>query len=354
MANTDRINEILAQIIAFSKREYRREEFLPELLELQKQMIHLLFNESHAELSGFKIWDVENYLKNLNEECGGVADDEVQKVIEGCKIICNMIKSEISGIAGERKAFRSLETVRNSYRLLKNVEMGQGEHRTELDAVMFMKKAVYLIEVKNPGKDIYIDERGNYCRVGQVMTFDKNIGEKMNDKTFLLREALKKTGNREVNIISLVVFTNNSIQVNNDFPYITTCFLSDLPHIIDGYEGEELYTESDMERMAEAVKQAESKETYPLPMDMEQFKIDFATALAKLEEASAREENLNLQSIEISDDPGQEVKTEQSDMVKKVCVPANYLKVDKTAIVVGGVIAAAGILVAGICKGVRH
>lgn len=292
MANIDRINEILAQIIAFSKREYRREEFLPELLELQKQLIQLVFNESHAGLSDLKIWDVEKYLQSLNEECGGIADEEMQRVLEGCKIICNMIKSEISGNTGERKAFRCLETVRSPYRLLRNVEMGLGEHRTELDATMFMKKAVYLIEVKNPGKDIYIDERGNYCRVGQITTFDKNIGEKMNDKVFLLREALKKAGYKDVNIVSLVVFTNNSIEVNSDFPYITTCFLSELPHIIDEYVGEELYTESDMEKMAEAVRQAESKEVYPLPMDMSQFKLDFATALAKLEEVSANKEEV--------------------------------------------------------------
>jgi len=176
----------------------------------------------------------------------------------------------------------------------------------------------------------------------------------MNDKAFLLREALKKAGYRDVNIESLVVFTNYAIEVNNNFPYITTCFLSDLPHIIDGYKGEDLYTESDMELMAEAVMQVESKEAYPLPIDMQQFKLDFATALAKLEEASAHKENVDSQSMKMPDEHCLEVKTGRSDTVEKACAPANYLKVDKTVAIAGGVIAAAGILVSCIYKVARH
>lgn len=61
-----------------------------------------------------------------------------------------MIKSEFSGNAGERKAFWSIDTIRCKKTLLKNVEFRNGEHRTELDGIVFTDKAIFVIEVKNP------------------------------------------------------------------------------------------------------------------------------------------------------------------------------------------------------------
>lgn len=63
--NIDRINKIISQITACSKDAYHREEVLPELLELQKQLINLVFNGTHAEIGRLRIWDVERHLKRL-------------------------------------------------------------------------------------------------------------------------------------------------------------------------------------------------------------------------------------------------------------------------------------------------
>lgn len=234
----NRINEITAQITACSKDAYHREELLPELLELQKQLINLVFNDTHAEIGRLRIWDVERHLDQMNVDCGHVADELLAQVLANCKNICNMIKSEFSRNAGERKAFWSIDTIRCKKTVLKNVEFRNGEHRTELDGIVFTEKAIFVIEVKNPSRDIYIDERGNYCRIGTTMTFDKNIGEKMNEKVSLLKDALAGSGIENFNIENIVVFTNNNIRVDNRYPHINTCFLSDMPHmfnaILDG------------------------------------------------------------------------------------------------------------------------
>lgn len=284
---TNRINEITNQITAFSKLEYKHEELLPELLELQKQLVTLIFDKTHAELSQFRIWDIENHLKKLNDDCNGVDDNELAILLDDCKRICNMIKSEFSGQAGERKAFWSLEAIRCKKALLKNVEFANEEHRTELDGILITEKAIFIIEVKNPGKDIYIDERGNYCRVGRTMVFDKNIGEKMNDKEVFLRKALEDKGYAEPKIESIVVFTNNAINVDNSFPYIKTCFLSDIRYIIERYDGELMYNDADIKNIEAIISESETKESYPLPIDFNQFKTNFATVVAKLEKAAA-------------------------------------------------------------------
>ena len=286
MTKENRIKEIIEAIKAFRKALYYKPELLPEYLELQKELINLTFNDVHAENGRLRIWDVENHFEKLNEEYGHVADKELKDFKEMSKNICNAIKSEFSGGAGEFKAFRSLETLRCKHKIMKNIEFRSGDHRTEIDAIVFTEKAIFIIEVKNPHLDIYIDERGNYCRIGNTMHHDCDIGTKMNDKEYLLREALKDSGYSEAEIVSLVVFTNSNIQVENRYKYITTCFLGNLPRIIEGYEGGMIYNDSIISTMMESVSNAECKEAYPPEFDMKQYKYLFANLMATLEEAA--------------------------------------------------------------------
>ena len=281
-----RITEITTGMKTFTKELYHKSEVLSELLELQNELVTLTFNEDHAEKGNLRIWDVENHFEKMNANCGNVADEQLEKFKADCKIICNTIKAEMSGQAGEYKAFRSLETLRCNNAIIKNVEFVLGDHRTELDAIVITEKGIFIIEVKNPAKDIYIDERGNYCRVSDTLIFDKNIAEKMNDKEYLLREAIKKAGIENINIINMVVFTNSSMHVENKYPYINTCYLSDLPHKIGGYIGEKIYTDADIDAMVTAIEETKCHEAYPMPIDMQAFKLEFATLMATLEKAT--------------------------------------------------------------------
>lgn len=355
--NINRINEIAAQITACSKDTYHREEVLPELLELQKQLINLVFNDTHAEIGRLRIWDVERHLEQMNADCGHVADELLAQVLMNCKSICNMIKSEFSGNAGERKAFWSIDTIRCKKTLLKNVEFRNGEHRTELDGIVFTDKAIFVIEVKNPSRDIYIDERGNYCRIGTTMTFDKNIGEKMNEKVSLLKDALADSGIENFNIENIVVFTNNNIRADNRYPHINTCFLSDMPHIIEKYSGDVSYSDEDIRRMVASVSEAQCHEAYPMPIDMQQFKSDFATLLATLERAASGEIE------EVADESSAEdvvsnTAAESAPTTSTHVAPVQ--KISKKAVVtkvvfgIGTVLTAIGVVGAMMCKAAKN
>lgn len=290
MTKENRIQEILNAMPSFSKGAYHKEELLPQYLELQNELINFTFNDTHAENSKLRIRDVEDHLEKLNEECGHIVDEEFKVFKEECISVCNAIKSEFSGNAGEQKAFHSLETLGCKNKVLKNIEFKSGSHRTEIDAIVFTEKAVFIIEVKNPHRDIRIDERGNYyrVRVGDTEFFDCNIGEKMNEKVYLLREALKATEYSNVNIVSLVVFTNSTINVENRYEYITTCFLGNLPHIIERCDGELIYSDNDVSVMMESVANAECKGTYSPDINIDQFKRHFAEFMATLEEAAEK------------------------------------------------------------------
>ena len=101
---TERVNELKASMKSFGKEKYQKAELLDEMFALQQEIVSLTFNQDHAALAELRIWDVEKHLEQMNEELGNVADEELQRFIEGSKILCNLIKAEISGNRGEAKS----------------------------------------------------------------------------------------------------------------------------------------------------------------------------------------------------------------------------------------------------------
>lgn len=286
MTNIERVNEITAELKSFSKNRYCREEILPELFALQDEMVNLTFNGDHSENAQLKIWDVKRHFQNLNEESGYIAEDAFKKFEFGCDDFGNLIRSEISGRRGEEKAFRCLKTLRSQNKILTNIELEHEDLRCEIDAIVITRKAIFIIEVKNTGKDIIIDEKGNYYRLSQYQSLDKNIGERMNEKVYLLKKVLEDSGIKNINIETYLLFTNSSIQVDNQYPYLKECYLSNLCHLIDKYSGSIIYSDSDLNKIFEIVSDVKCRGTYPISMDINQFKLDFATVMAALESAS--------------------------------------------------------------------
>lgn len=291
MTNIERINAITGELKSFSKERYSREEILPELFALQDEMVNLTFNGDHSENAQLKIWDVKRHFQNLNEESGHIADEEFKKFELSCNDFSNLIKSEISGQRGEEKAFRCLKALRSQNKILTNIELKHEDLRCEIDAIVITRKAIFVIEVKNTGKDIIIDEKGNYFRLSQHQSLDKNIGERMNEKVYLLQKVLEDSGIKNLNIESYLLFTNSSIQVDNQYPYLRECYLSNLCHLIDRYSGRIIYSDQDLNKMYEIISDVKCREKYPISMDINQFKLDFATVMAALESASEERNN---------------------------------------------------------------
>ena len=204
----------------------------------------------------------------MNRDCGNVADEELQNFKNGSKMLCNLIKAEISGARGETKAFRTLQNIRNKNIVLRNVELCDGDLRTELDAVVIMPGTIVIVEVKNTAKDIFIDENGDYYRTGEFLRWDCNIAEKMMIKEDLLRKALESKGIQNVQLRSVVVFTDNRIEVQNKYSNIRTCFVSQLAYVINGFKGGKVLTNEEMEQSERAIIEAERKQAYPFEFDV--------------------------------------------------------------------------------------
>ena len=287
----NRILNIINNLTAFNKKAYKKKDMLKELLKIEKQMVREL-PELSTEYSSPNIHNAVNYFKAMNDRLDNVCDAELE---EFTKLTCdynNRVAVEISGIEGEKRASKSLETIKRPCRLLKNVELKFEGHITEIDILAITNSGIFIIEVKNSTKDIIIDEKGNYHRISKNgdHIFDKNIGVQMNEKEYILRNVLKKAGYDNIAIQSLVVFTNSEINVVNNYPYIKECSLNTLPHIIEEYQGLEQYAIQKIFKLMDVIVKAQSKDLWPVRMNISAYKTAFATLLVKLQMAEEKKE----------------------------------------------------------------
>ena len=294
-----RIEELMLSMKSFSKNRYHKTELLGEMFALQKEIVEQTFKEEHVATADLKIWDVENHLKQLNEECDHVADEELKQFMESSKILCNLIKAEISGNRGEYKAFKNLEYLESQNRIVRNVELNNGENRTEIDMLVITPKCLTIIEVKNTSKNILIDEDGNYYRTGEFLKWDCNIAEKIALKEEMLGKILESAGYGNIRIRSVVVFTNNRIEVHNKYDRIRTCFVNHLAYVIDGFKLDENIVLNDMDRIKKTIENSACQEVYPFEFDARQYQKDFASLLATLEFAKMKREIQEKNIIEL-------------------------------------------------------
>lgn len=330
MSKEERMNELLSQITAFGKETCTKTEYLPELLKLQQEMVCLTFNKDHAENSELRLRNVVEHFTELNKERGHIADKELEKFTWNSKKIGTAIAAEISGTKGEQKVFRELDNLKYHNSVMTNVELCFGDSRTEIDALVFTEKAVFIVEVKNTKKNIFIDEDGEFYRCGDSLNHDCNIAQKMDERERLLRLALNSTGLEEIKIVKVVVFTTPyRIDVENKCHGIKVTYVGTISRFIEKFNGCSLYDDEDICTMLEAVDEVRCKEQYQMPADMNEYKVEFAGLMTKLEmsDESAVEiaESLDLQSDhseeisacdELSENKIAAKKKDKADLIK--------------------------------------
>lgn len=285
-----RIKEIESKFTAFQKESYPKEEMLTEMFTFSREMVGITFNSNHADAGSLKTYDVRNHLEKVNEDCDHVADELFEKFDRQTHQFNDWFRKELSGSKGEYRALKSVETAHRKMRILKNIELEHDGHKAEIDLIVITSNAVFMLEVKNTSKQIHINENGNYNRIGydEKVNTECNIGEKMNERDYLLRKVLKNAGYPELPICSLVVFTNNDANVTNDYRYITISYLSQLPHIIDEYNSTYVLSDKGMAKIENAILEEKCNNLYCPEMDMQEYKETFAQLLATLETAKSK------------------------------------------------------------------
>lgn len=279
-----RIQEILSGLTACQEQQYTKQELLPELLELQRQMVNLTFNQEHAEVGDFKLWNIINHFQQMNQDLGGVAQGALDAFTKECKAVNALISSEITGRIGEQKTFAELHKMGIPNRCLHNIELWDGDFRSEIDSLVVTTKGIYIIEVKNTKKNIFIDEKGDCYRTGDFLKWDSNIGKKTRYKRILIEGLLAEAGKKVYPVKAILVFANSRIEVKNQLDSLRVCFLPQLVTLLEEEAGPDIYCEKDIDMIIDTIEASKMQDSYPLKQDMNQFKLDFATLMATLEE----------------------------------------------------------------------
>ncbi|SFX76566.1 nuclease-related domain-containing protein [Ruminococcus sp. XPD3002] len=316
-----RVNEILSQITAFSNVSYTKREVLSESLKLQKELADLVFNNGReiTEKEGVnkgissdksdtynnpnnkyeknylqaifdeldeddkRYWHIIDEIRNRYSRCNSIPYHEFKKVEKGFKDIINDTRGLISGIRGEEICHQALNDISCQHEVLYNVELEYDGIRKEIDAIVITNNCIFLIEVKNSKKNVFIDEKGNFIRNGKNLHCDGNIARKIDEREMLLRKALEKTGLSDLKIFKILAFSNQGIDVENKYRYIKVCSCKVLPYFIDKFTSDRWYTHDDINAMMAAITEARCSEEYRMSINMDEFKKDFANLLVLLE-----------------------------------------------------------------------
>ena len=288
MNKSNRVREIFTAMSAFSKGAYPRSEYLPELLKLQNEAVTLTFNLEHAETANLRIYDVCDHFETLNKSLMGAADEELAKFQQDARELSSLIKSSISGLWGETQVLSSLKALPFAKRIVSNVELGTDELHSEIDAILITQKGIFIIEAKNKKRDVLISENGELYKFGNISKYEGNLAERLRAKEQLLKEVLECSRFADVPMHSVVVFANTRITIANESE-IKICFPGELRHTLDEFDLPDLLSDSDMDELRDMIENAQRYESYPPDFNAERFKLDFATLMATLEEASAME-----------------------------------------------------------------
>ena len=296
MNNEKRISYISDQITALKNEEYLHKDLLNEWLKLQDEVSYLTFGEEEWEKHK-RMDEIARYLYKESKDCKEVTQNNIDKLNEDCKYIANQIAMCKSGTRGENNVHYHLQACRCRHTSLRNIEFGE-TRRTEIDEIVFTQKAIFIIEVKNTSIDVRIDENGNFYRKEKSgEKLDINIADKMNDRYIFIKGILESNGIENPNIESILVFNESKVQVTNDYPYIKSCYVSALPHLIDEYAGPNLYSNEDLCLMINSIKKSEVKKAYPIDFDIEGFKYNFAFILASIEDKRCMDKITNEETI---------------------------------------------------------
>lgn len=283
--------ELLSGISSFEKNSFTSMQLANEYIKFEKEIVGLCFNEQHSHFGNLKVRDVNQHLIQLNTKCNNLLTNELNDFLSISKVVSNEIGKYTSGKFGEDKTFARLQTLGIKNVILRNIVLEFDGYKCEYDFIVITQRTIYILEVKNTRSGIKIDNKGNYYRkVKGEYILDSNIGDKMNQRRYVLEGVFRKKGYRDLSVKSLLVYTNYQADVINDYEFLRHVYLSELPNIIREDKNQLNYNTKDLEKMNSYLKAMHKEEVYDVEVDINQYKNKLCDILSKLEIISSNEE----------------------------------------------------------------
>lgn len=289
-ARMEQIRSELNGLGTESGRVYTNDEVIQKLVELQAAMAKSVFALRHAE--HFVAKDIMIHFSALAREYGLENCSEFRRLQVNMKSLGFTIGSLKKGAYGERRASEGLRvlTFDPGVKILYNIALQDGMSKTEYDAIVITPYGIFVVEAKNFRGAAYITNKGMLQRQGDDIPA-YNIGEKMNNKEFLLKNCLGEYA--RVPYQGILLYVDESADLVDDFRQYPIMYCNTVASYIRQQNiGTDTLTSAQVDEIADILLNHSVTLRYPCKVDCDQIKADFASVMSQIE-ATADEENEN-------------------------------------------------------------
>lgn len=262
---------------------YTNQEIVNILLEIQKTQMQGVYEQTHAE--HMRDRDLMLHISALADEYG-LKETEIFKRFE--MNMSNMgytIGSFIKGMNGERIAKRALKLLSfdKNVKILYNVALEDEDAQAEYDAVVITPYGIFVVEVKNWGSQLHIDENGMLTRADQDIKYD--LPGRMSVKEGLLRECIGDLFPEKYQ--GIVLFSNENAKVEDEYKKIPVCFGGGIVYRIREFDkGSELLTMEQIQKIADKIMSNHKEQKAPCKVKCNEIIEDYAVLMTAIEEAA--------------------------------------------------------------------
>ena len=281
----ERIAELKARLAGHGPSEeerYTNQEVVDSLVDLQEAMANEVFALNHAD--HFAARDIMLHFGALAAEYGLQESDEFHRLSMNMRSLGCKIGSLKKGFAGERRTKEGLRvmTFDPDVRILYNLTLQDEVSKTEYDAIVITPYGIFVVESKNFRGAAYINEKGMLQRQDDVLA-EYNLGEKMNNKEFLLRNCLGDLAS--VPYQGLLLYVDESANIIDDYKQIPIVFCNTVASVIRGFDkGENHISSEQVREIVKRITEHSVENKYPCRVDCRQIIDDFALLMSEIEE----------------------------------------------------------------------
>lgn len=275
----------------FKSIDFTYEEYVDQLIKLQKTVCQFTFNDEYHEQ--FRIGDAITKVK-----CYAISKDLNNSEIyyRGMDAL-KLIEKELAITFSGRKAENHVDNIlkkyvtRDDFSSYRGIYLNNGSEDTEIDNLILTKNGFLLLEIKNIKSDVHISEEGRLFVNGDCSFEQIPLGEKMNRKRNLfkseIKKALKKKGvHIDIDLHSLVVFN----EPRNTKCYITNhsnekwCKSNQLGYIVNEFSNKFPYSTDQFNILNESCKEFEThQKKFSVNYDIESTVDDICSLFDLLE-----------------------------------------------------------------------
>lgn len=273
---------------------YTNREIVERLIELQSAMARGVFEKTHAE--NLRDRDLMIHFEALAKEYSIETTDTYLRFRKNMYELGRTIANYLKGRTGEKIAKKAFYLIEKDpgVKILYNVQLEDGEYQTEYDAIIVAPYGLFVIEVKNWGKDMSISPMGLLSRSDDnAIVYD--LAGRMSIKEALLMTALKdKFPSRYTNVL---LFPNEKTRVDDNYNKILISCGAGLSYVIrDFAKGSTCnLSEQQINEIVETIRSKHSEQKTICQVDCEEIISDYADLMVLIENAAIAREEENFQ-----------------------------------------------------------